>query len=46
MPANEKIKNSIAGTNFNFYGIRIDTIKYNVGDIANKSSSTLTRSRV
>lgn len=41
MPANEKIKNSIAGTNFNFYGIRIDTIKYNVGDIANKSHQLL-----
>ena len=33
----EEIKNSITGTNFNFYGIRIDAIKYNVGDIANKS---------
>lgn len=34
----ENIKKAIEGTDFEFYGIRIDNgIKYNIGDIANNS---------
>lgn len=33
----EKIKNLVKDTDFSCYGIRIDTTRYNVGDIANKS---------
>lgn len=33
----EEIKKSIENTAFEFYGIRIDDVKYNVGEIANNS---------
>lgn len=32
-----KIKKAVENMNFGFYGIRIDEIKYNVGEIANDS---------
>lgn len=34
----EDIKNAISGTDFEFYGLRVDEgIRYNIGDIANNS---------
>ena len=33
----KEIKEVIANTEYNFYGIRVDAFQYNIGDIANNS---------